>query len=146
MRKKGESIIIQTAFRYAIPLIFLYAIYVLTHGEYSPGGGFQAGALLAMVVVLSRLVEGDKAQINISGNKAFILAGVGTFIYALVGWVTMAFGGKFLAYSWLPIDVADKYRHQWGILSIEIGVTICVMATIIVIFDAITKKGENNDN
>jgi multicomponent Na+:H+ antiporter subunit B len=146
MRKKGESIIIQTAFRYAVPLIFLYAIYVLTHGEYSPGGGFQAGALLAMVVVLSRLVEGDKAEINITGNNSFILAGIGTFIFALTGWITMAFGGKFLDYSMLPIDVADKYRHQWGILTIEIGVTVCVMATIIVIFDAITRKGESDDN
>jgi len=146
MQKKGESIIIQTAFRYAIPLIFLYAIYVLTHGEYSPGGGFQAGALLAMVVVLSRLVEGDKAQINISGDNSFILAGIGTFIFALVGWITLSLGGNFLDYSWLPIDVAEKYRHQWGILTIEIGVTICVMATIIAIFDAITRKGEADDS
>jgi len=144
MNSQNQSIIIKTAFRYAIPFIFLYAIYVLTHGEYSPGGGFQAGGLMAIIVVLSRLVEGDKAQINISGNKAFILAGVGTFIYALVGWVTMAFGGNFLSYSFLPIDVADKYRHQWGILSIEIGVTICVMATIITIYDAITTKGEKD--
>lgn len=146
MQKKDESIIIQTAFRYAIPFIFLYAIYVLIHGEYSPGGGFQAGALLAMVVVLSRLVEGDNAQINISGNKAFMLAGFGTFFYALVGWVTVFFGGNFFAYSFLPINVAEKFRHQWGILFIEIGVTICVMATIIVIFDAITRKGEANED
>ena len=123
MRKKGESIIIQTAFRYAIPLIFLYAIYVLTHGEYSPGGGFQAGALLAMVVVLSRLVEGDKAQINISGNKAFILCNFPQNITA--DYCTVAFlecrckllyalivFGLFFACLWVAVTIKHTRRHK----------------------------------
>lgn len=142
MKKQADSIIIKTAFRYAVPLLFLYGIYVLIHGEFSPGGGFQAGALLAMVVILSRLVEGSEARINVSGDLVFILAGIGTFIYALVGWVTIFAGGNFLEYAKLPFNVEEIFRHQYGILGIEIGVTLTVMATIIVIFDAITRKGE----
>ncbi len=142
MKKQTDSIIVKTAFRYLTPLLFVYGIYVLIHGEYSPGGGFQAGAVLAMVVILSRLVEGGEARINVSGDTVFILAGIGVFIYALVGWITVLAGGKYLEYAKLPLNVEEVFRHQYGILGIEIGVTLTVMATIIVIFDAITRKGE----
>ena len=146
MKPKQDSIIIRTAFRYAMPLIFVYSIYVFTHGEYSPGSGFQSGGFLAMVVVLSRLVEGEKATVNITGNQAFILAGLGAFMFAFAGWLSVFFGGKFLEYdAWIPFDISMRSKHEWGILFIETGITICVMATIIVIYDAITRKGEDND-
>ena len=58
-------------------------MYILTHGEYSPGGGFQAGALLAVGIVLVRLIQGaDKESFNVPGPIAVVCAGVGTFIYA----------------------------------------------------------------
>lgn len=144
---KKESIIIKTAFKYAIPFIFLYGLYVLAHGESSPGGGFQAGGLMSIVVILSRLIEGDKASINIKGDKSLIIAGLGALLYALVGWISIAFGGYFLEYGALiPFDMSLHSKHEWGILLIESGVTICVMATIITIFDAITTKGEKDVN
>lgn len=150
MNPRKESIIITTAFRYAIPLLFTYGIYVLVHGKLSPGGGFQAGGVLAMVVVLSRLVEGDKAHINISGNNAFIAAGLGTFLFALVGWLAVVFGGNFLEYSnWIPWGMSELDKHFWGILIIETGVMVCVMATIVMIYDAITgttKGGAGSDD
>lgn len=146
MNSRFESVIVKTAIRYAIPFIMVYGVYVLTHGEISPGGGFQAGALFAIAVVLSRLVQGDQAQINISGKKALIVAGLGTFFYAFVGWVTIFNGGNFLEYSFLPFNMHEAERHAMGILGIEIGVTIGVMATIIVIYDALTGGGDNNDH
>lgn len=146
MKPRKESIIISTAFRYAIPLIFVYSIYVFTHGEYSPGGGFQSGGFLAMVIVLSRLVEGDNPQVDLTGNQSFIISGLGAFLFAFAGWLAILFGGKFLEYEyWIPLEMSVRSKHEWGILVIEAGVTICVMATIIVIYDAITRKGEYDD-
>lgn len=73
------GIILNTAFRYMIPFTLMYGSYVLFHGEYSPGGGFQAGALFAIGVVLTRLVQEEQAMLNVSGNNALILAGFGAF-------------------------------------------------------------------
>ena len=137
-----ESIILTTSVRYLKPFILLYGVYVLMHGEYSPGGGFQAGGLLGIVVVLDRLVQARNAVLFVSGSVAVILAGIGTFIFAFVGIATMLFDGNFLEYSFLPFSVSEPQRHALGILGIELGVAVCVMATIIVIFDALTRGKE----
>ncbi|MFZ5943946.1 MAG: MnhB domain-containing protein [Bacillota bacterium] len=143
MKERFGGIILDTSFRILVPFTLVYGIYVLIHGEYSPGGGFQAGALLAVGIVLARLIQGEEAMFNISGEKALILAGIGTLIYALVGFYTMLAGGKFLEYEKLPIPVHEAAElHAYGILAIEIGVTLCVMTTIIAILDALT-RGED---
>ncbi|NLT94346.1 MAG: hypothetical protein GXW85_02255 [Clostridia bacterium] len=134
------SFVLDTAFRVLVPFTLVYGVYVLIFGEYGPGGGFQAGTALSVGVILSKLIQGkEKAQFNIRGSMALILAGIGTFIYAAVGFTTMIFGGKFLEYEFLPIPVHELTElHVWGILGIEIGVTICVMTTFIAIFSALT--------
>ncbi|MBZ4654701.1 MAG: mrpB [Peptococcaceae bacterium] len=142
MNRKFGTIILDTAFRYLVPFILVFGMYVLMHGEYSPGGGFQAGALFGIAVVLGRLIQGEEAMLNISGNTAIILAGIGTFIYGFIGVLTMLFNGNFLEYGAFPLNMAEADRHALGILGIEIGVTICVMATIIAIFDALTRREE----
>ncbi|MDD2235245.1 MAG: MnhB domain-containing protein [Desulfitobacteriaceae bacterium] len=142
MNERFGTVVLDTAFRFVIPFVMLYGVYVLINGESSPGGGFQAGALLAIAVVLSRLVQGEKAVFNISGNTALILAGIGTFLYGFVGVLTLCWGGNFLEYGISPWAMLAAEKHALGILGIEIGVTLCVMATIIAIFDALTRKEE----
>jgi multicomponent Na+:H+ antiporter subunit B len=142
MNERFGTVVLNTASRFVIPFIMLYGVYVLINGESSPGGGFQAGALLAIAVVLSRLVYGEEAIFNISGNIALVLAGIGTFLYGSVGLLTLLWGGKFLEYGISPFLLPTAEKHALGILGIEIGVTLCVMATIIAIFDALTRKEE----
>ncbi|MDD2401033.1 MAG: MnhB domain-containing protein [Clostridia bacterium] len=142
MNKRFGTIVLDTSFRFIIPFIMVYSVYVLIHGEDSPGGGFQAGALFGIVFVLSRLVQGEDCALKISGTKAIMLAGVGTAIYGFVGVLTLIFGGNFLQYGALPLNMHEPERHAMGILGIEIGVTLCVMATIIAIFDALTRREE----
>ena len=142
MKKPFGGLILDTSFRIIIPFTLVYGMYILTHGEYSPGGGFQAGALLAVGIVLVRLIQGgDKGSFNITGPKAIVCAGVGTFVYAATGWLTLVGGGLFLDYSFLPVPMHHLGElHALGILMIEVGVTICVMMTIIDIMDAIIER------
>ena len=138
MKKPFGGIVLDTAFRIIVPFTLIYGVYVLIFGEAGPGGGFQAGALLSIGVVLSRLIMGDHASFNISVKNSLVLAGVGTFIYA-------ATGGNFLDYSYLPFKAEHTNElHALGILFIEIGVTICVMMTIINILDAVVERGDEN--
>ena len=48
--------VLDTSFRILIPVIVIYAFYVLAHGEISLGGGFQAGALLGIAYLIDRLI------------------------------------------------------------------------------------------
>lgn len=143
MNRRFGSIVLDTAFRYLIPFIMVYGVYVLIHGEDSPGGGFQAGALFGIAIVLTRLVQGDDAVLNVRGNPAVILAGLGTLIYGGIALVTILLGGNALEYAVLPFGHHLPERHVLGILGIEIGVTICVMTTIIAIYDALTRREES---
>mgnify|MGYP000018224612 CR=1 FL=1 len=136
MKKPFGGIVLDTAFRLIVPFSLVYGVYVLIFGEAGPGGGFQAGALLSIGVVLSRLIMGDQASFNISIKNSLVLAGVGTFIYAATGWVD---------YSYLPFKAEHTNElHALGILFIEIGVTICVMMTILNILDAVVERGDEN--
>ena len=152
MKKKYGSPILDSSFRIITPFTLIYGVYVFLNGEISPGGGFQAGALLAVGVVLSRLIIGaDNTTYNVTGRRAVILAGVGTFIYALTGWVTMLRGGKFLDYGYLPFALGSHggeilpALHATGITFIEIGVTICVMMTIIDMLDVVVERTDTHD-
>lgn len=147
MKRRFGGVVPNTAFRILVPLSLVYGVYVLLHGEYSPGGGFQAGALLAIGIVLARLIMGRDTQFNISGRHALILAGIGTFIYAFTGYLTLIGGGQFLDYGYLPIKIFEELpeMHALGILMIEVGVTICVMSTIIDIMDIIIDREDMDD-
>ena len=106
----------------------------------------QAGALLSVGVLLARLILGFDTKFNVLGKTSVVLAGVGTFLYAFTGWLTL-FGGAdfFLNYNYMPIHMEPQHEmHAMGIFLIEIGVAICVMMTIINLLDAIVKRGDED--
>lgn len=129
------------------PLILVYAIYVLFHGEVSLGGGFQAGALMGMVYILDVMVVPDTTPLfRMSKAVAAATGGVGTFIYVFTGILTLIGGGVFLEYAKLPVPVHELEKHSIGMLLVEIGVAICVMATIITILNAIMERVRFDDD
>ncbi len=129
------------------PLILVYAVYVLFHGEVSLGGGFQAGALIAMAYILDVLVIPDKKSVLVLPKKNSVaLAGLGPFIYTLTGIICLIGGGMFLEYAKLPFPVHTAELHSIGILAVEVGVTIGVAATIITILNAIMERVTFDDD
>lgn len=137
--------LLNIAFRLLVPFSIVYAVYVLILGESSPGGGFQAGVVMGFGIVLARLVLGeDAALFNIRLKNSLVMAGCGTFIYTLAGWLTLIGGGKFLDYSYLPVAMEETHElHALGILMIETGVTICVMMTILNLMDIVVRRAED---
>jgi len=125
-----------------VPFILLYAVYVLLHGEVSLGGGFQAGALIALGYILYAMVAGLKIKaIKVTQHLAITFAAVGVMIYALTGVLPMFNGGRFLEYGKLPFGAETTAElHATGILLIEIGVTVCVAATIVTILEAVLER------
>ena len=147
MKKRFGGVVLDVSSRLIIPFSMVYAIYVLVFGEYGPGGGFQAGAVLALGIVLARLVKGKGAKFNIKGTTAISFAGLGAFLYCLTGWLSLGDGGLFLEYGKLPFRfLSYEALHALGILLIEIGVTICVMMTIIGILEALLKREDFEDH
>lgn len=125
--------------KYVVPPIILFALYVLFHGEYSPGGGFQAGVIFASAFTLYGVVIGvDVLERVVPPRVLTVLACVGVLIYASVGVATLLLGGNFLEYA--AISENAKTAQQAGIMLVEVGVGITVAAVMIIIFVAFARR------
>lgn len=131
MRTNG---IVRVVTRILIPLIMLFALYVQFHGDYSPGGGFQAGVIFAAAWILFGLVFGlDQALAVIPLGVQRVLACTGVLLYAFIGVLGVVLGGNFLDFDPL-IPGAPKGAQQAGIILVELGVGITVAAVVMLIF------------
>ncbi len=122
-----------------IPFIILFGLYVQFHGEYGPGGGFQAGAIIAAGIILYALLEGEGRALEVIPEPVLeaLVAG-GALLYIGVGIVCMALGGNFLDYSVLAAN--SVVGQQAGIILIEAGVGIAVTGVLLTIFHAFAAR------
>ncbi len=122
-----------------VPLIMLFAFYVQFHGEYSPGGGFQAGAIAAAAIILYSLLEGDDRGRELLPEWLLrLMVAGGALLYGGVGLVCMLLGGNFLDYSVLS-SVPSAGQHL-GLLLIELGVGITVTGVLLSVFHAFARR------
>lgn len=128
-----HHLILHVIAKLLVPLILLFALYVQFHGDFGPGGGFQAGVIFAAGFILYGLIFGvDDARSVASADAVRILIAAGLLLYAGVGVAAMLFGGQFLDYSVLRTEPV-KGQHL-GIMLIEFGVGTTVAATMIRLF------------
>ena len=134
------NLILHVVAKFLIPLIILFALYVQFHGDFGPGGGFQAGVIFSAALILYSLVFGlDAAEKIIPSHLLRILASLGLVIYAGVGVITLLLGGNYLDYTLLGSNqIAGQHL---GILLVELGVGITVAAVMLIIFFAFAGRG-----
>ena len=126
-----------------IPYILLLALYVQFHGDYGPGGGFQAGVIFAAGFILYALIYGLAATRRVVSDKLVEkLVCVGVLIYAGVGILTMMLGGNFLEYGVLNHHDPSHGQHD-GLLLIELGVGLTVFAAMLKIFYNFAGRGRS---
>jgi multicomponent Na+:H+ antiporter subunit B len=139
--RKGNSmdpgirklVILRVIAKLFFPLILLFALYVQFHGDYGPGGGFQAGVIFATGFILYALAFGlGNAQRLIPHQLLLIMVAVGMLIYTGVGIESMLLGGKFLEYNVLADDPVSG--QHLGIILIELGVGITVASVMLMIY------------
>jgi multicomponent Na+:H+ antiporter subunit B len=140
MLGKGTSmedrVILRVAAKILIPFILMFALYVQFHGDFGPGGGFQAGVIFAAGFILYGLIYGlETAKRVLPLGFAWFCGALGVLIYAGVGVVTLFLGGEFLNYGVLVADDPEHGQH-WGILLVELGVLTTVFGVMVAIFYA----------
>ena len=132
MITEQQSVLIRTLCRLLIPFIQLFGLYVIVHGHSSPGGGFQGGVILAASFILMSIAYGvDAMRQRFPLTAMLVLISVGVLIYGGIGLVSMLLGANFLDYGVLP--GADP--RSLGMLIVEIGVGVTVMAAMVSIFN-----------
>ena len=134
-----HNLILRVVAKLLIPIIVLYALYVQFHGDFGPGGGFQAGVIFSVAFILYSLVYGlETAERVMPESVLRILASLGVLIYAGTGVATLLLGGNFLDYNFLASN--DTAGQHIGILVIELGVGITVSSVMLLIFFTFTRR------
>lgn len=138
------SVILDAVARILVPVVLLFAVYVLVHGHVSPGGGFQGGVLFGSGLIMMRLVWGPEDEdrrvpaFGPSLRKSLILACAGILGYVGIGLAAMAFGGEFLNYGTLPLGGDPAHVRELATLGIEAAVFLTVAGTVVMLFDTIS--------
>jgi multicomponent Na+:H+ antiporter subunit B len=144
VNRRHETVMVRTVVRLLAPLVQLYALYVIFHGHYSPGGGFQGGVVLAASYILIGLGLGrDELERRVTEYQLAVLSGVGVLVFAGLGAVSLLAGAEYLDYSALSfLGEEVPVRRAFGILLIEIGVAITVASVIVLIFMRLIDREE----
>lgn len=143
-----SDLIIKTVCKLLIPFIQIYALYVVAHGDFSPGGGFQGGVIFGSSFILLAISYNLKTLVNrIKETLLGILSAVGVLIYVGIGALCMPLGGNFLDYGKLAkiLPVNPGHVRALGMLGVEIGVGIAVMAVMAVIYVNIASEGRHDE-
>jgi multicomponent Na+:H+ antiporter subunit B len=140
-----QHLVLRIVTKMMIPFILLYALYVQFHGDFGPGGGFQAGVIFASAIFLYTMLFGMSTARKVI-NQSFIqiLAATGALIYGSVGVVSLLNGKNFFDYSALSAD--PLAGQHLGILLIELGVGITVASVMVIIFFNFAGRRNNLKN
>ncbi|MCW8942077.1 MAG: Na(+)/H(+) antiporter subunit B [Gammaproteobacteria bacterium] len=138
-----HNLVLRFITKYLFPVIALFALYVQFHGDYGPGGGFQAGVILSVAFILYAMVFGMETIEQVLPLRVLrILASTGVLIYSGTGIITLLMGGNFLDYDILSLRPIQG--QHIGIMVIELGVGITVSAVMLIIFYAFSDR-RNHD-
>jgi len=139
-----HDLVLRIVAKLLIPFILLFALYVQFHGDFGPGGGFQAGVIAAAAVIFYALIYGlDTARRVVPDRLVETMLAAGVLLYAGVGFAGLALGGNFLDYFVLAADpVAGQHR---GIFWVEVGVAVTVSGVMLKIFYMFAARGRGAD-
>jgi len=143
-----HDLIVKTTCRLIVPFIQIFALYVIAHGHHSPGGGFQGGVILGAAMILYAVAFNLRSAIRRMGERLTVmLCTLGVFIYTGTGALCMLLGLNYLDYSALSgvLGVDPVTARSHGILIVEIGVGIAVMAVMVTLYYNLASAGKHDE-
>ncbi|HGG04100.1 MAG TPA: Na(+)/H(+) antiporter subunit B [Aliiroseovarius sp.] len=135
-----HHLILRVVTKLLVGMIMLFAFYVQFHGDYSPGGGFQAGVIMAVAFILYGIVFSvSQVQQVFPPWLVHKLLALGVLIYAGTGVYSLFTGYTFLDYTALSPH-NPEHGQELGILLVEAGVGITVTSVMVAIYYAFVSR------
>lgn len=123
---KDDSLIVNLLSKFILPILLIFGFYVHTHGDYVPGGGFQAGVIFACALCLYYFMHLNTNRKRISQSVLTYTAMIGFACYVGLGILGYFITGKFLDYSFLPF----KLNNARGVFIVELGILLVVFSSV----------------
>tara|TARA_Y100000766_G_scaffold279880_1_gene288830 strand:+ start:1279 stop:1716 length:438 start_codon:yes stop_codon:yes gene_type:complete len=140
----NHHLVVRVVSKLLIPFILLFGLYVQFHGDFGPGGGFQAGVIFAAALILYALVFGlDNARKVAPDAAVRVGMATGVLLFGFTGVASLLGGGNYLDYSALSQNPLGG--QHLGILLVELGVGITVCSVMIAIFFSFAGRNHRLD-
>ncbi len=140
-----SDLILRVVAKLLIPFILLFALYVQFHGDFGPGGGFQAGVIAAAAVIFYALIYGlADAREVVPETLVETMMALGVLIYGGVGVCGLLLGGNFLDY--FVLDADKVHGQERGIFWVEVGVAVTVSGVMLKVFYMFADRAYPDDD
>jgi multicomponent Na+:H+ antiporter subunit B len=134
-----NDLVLRVVGKLLLPYILLFALYVQFHGDFGPGGGFQAGVIIAAALIFYALIYGLPAARKVMPEPLVeSMMAVGVLIYGGVGLAGLLLGGNYLDY--FVLDPDPVHGQERGIFWVEVGVATTVSGVMLKIFYMFTDR------
>lgn len=138
------DLILRVVAKLIMPFMLLFALYVLFHGELGPGGGFQAGVIIAAAIVFYGVVFGLPAARRLLPDSIVeSMVALGVLVFAGVGVAGLLLGGNYLDY--FVLDADSVHGQERGIFWVEVGVAITVCGVMVKVFYMFAGRARDPD-
>ena len=137
----STSLILKTAIRYLLPLLFLFSLFVLFRGHNEPGGGFVGGLVAASAFALYQIGYGVVRARELLRLEPLQLIALGLLLAVGSGLAALYWpGGLFMTALWpsLELPVLGKLGTP---LFFDIGVYLTVIGVVTLIIFSLSEEG-----
>jgi len=124
------SLILQTATRVLMPLLLLFAAFLLWRGHNQPGGGFVGGLVVASSFVLYSIafgVDAARRALLVTPSK---LLGVGLLVALASTLPSVVAGRPFMTAQWVELGIAGNVVAVGTPLVFDVGVFLAVIGVV----------------
>ena len=136
-----NDLVLRVVGKLLMPYILMFALYVQFHGDFGPGGGFQAGVIIAAALIFYGLIFGLPAARQAMPERLVeSMMAVGVLIYGGVGLAGLLLGGNYLDY--FVLDPDPVHGQERGIFWVEVGVATTVSGVMLKIFYMFTDRSK----
>jgi multisubunit Na+/H+ antiporter MnhB subunit len=127
------SSILQTAARLLMPLLLLFATFLLLRGHNQPGGGFVGGLVVAASFVLYSIAFGVEAARRALPVEPSKLLGIGLLVALVSGLAGVVRGQSFMTAVWTTTAVGSSTLDLGTPLVFDVGVFLTVIGVVLTI-------------
>ena len=133
---KDDTTIVNLLSKFILPILMIFGFYVHSHGDYTPGGGFQAGVIFACVLCLYYFINLNKKIKVVAESVLTWFAVLGFTLYTGLGILSFFITGKFLDYTFLPFE----HANAMGVFIVELGIAFVVFSGVGRIFSTLVNE------
>lgn len=135
-----SSLILRTASRFLLILLFQFSIFLLLRGHNEPGGGFVGGLVLAAALTLYAIAYDVRSIRRFLPCRTQTIIGVGLLLGGLSGVWSLLRGQPFMTGQWAHLDFMGFELHLGTPLLFDIGVYLVVVGVVLIIIMTLAEE------